>query len=427
MTNNTIGTCPLGGLGCYDIDPCSSNANNCPQPHLYPAAFKSVTTALSIPGSQSTTFQTSVLPTTTFPLPIISMTTPPGASTTARFLSLAYSNSSRTTLWNNTGYSTQSSLNQSNFGAEPTASSILHFTTSSIPVSTGIAPPSSILTKCSNADNDNTFMAASPSVVTVTSISTFTAVRISVYTEAYSSSDTPSHSDSLSLFTTTSSPVTKSPDTSYLTSPLYAASSTSLPPTTGTALHSNTATDTTIDTKLIAWGASGGVAFVLVFALISWFLRRRRKRVNKKISKPIITSLSTRLPWKKTSKEIPRISLSGYPFKGMAPSTSNTSEEGVNETWSASLRDYRNLGYMDVSKLSLNNNSAPSNQKPTHLSGYESHYSRPFHSQSLPNDENSTSLRGGLDRNSFAQRMVQRGWDAVDLQSGYVARDNGKE
>ncbi|TGO64813.1 hypothetical protein BCON_0005g00090 [Botryotinia convoluta] len=409
--------------GCCDIDPCSSNATNCPQPHLYPAAFKSVTTALSFPGSQITTFQTSILPTATFPLPTISMTTPPGASTTDQFLSSAYPKSSRTTPWNSTGYSTQSSSNYSNSGAEPTTSSILYFTTSSIPISTGIAPSSTLLTNCSDANNKSTFMAVVPSIVTVTSISTFTAVRISVYTVPYSSSDTTYPSDSLPLFTTTSTPVTKSPDSSSITSPLYAASSISLSPTTSTALPSGTTTDT----KLIAWGASGGVAFILICALVSWFLRRRRKKANKNNSKPMTTSLSTRLPWKKTSKEIPRISLSSYPFKGMAPSTSNTSEEGVNETWSATLRDYRNLGLIDVSKLGLNNNSEPSNQKPTHLSGYESHYSRPFQSQALHNNEISTSLGGGLDRNSFAQRMVQRGWDAVDLQNGYVGRDDGNE
>ncbi|TGO28238.1 hypothetical protein BPAE_0030g00240 [Botrytis paeoniae] len=294
------------------------------------------------------------------------MTTPPAASTTDQFLSLTYPNSSRTTPWNNTEYSTQSWSIYSNSGAEPITSSILHFITSSIPVSIGIVPPSTILTKCSGANNDNTLMAAGPSVVTVTSISTFTAVRISVYAVSYSSSNIPHPSDSLSLFTTTSTAVTNSPESSSITSPLYAASSTSLSPTTSTSHPSGTTTNT----KLIAWGATGGVAFILVFALVSWFLRRRRKRVNKKNSKPITTPLFTRLPWKKKSKEIPRISLSSYPFKGMAPSTSNASEEGVNETWSASLSDYRNLGLTDVSKLELNNNSEPSNQKPTHLSGY---------------------------------------------------------
>ncbi|KAF7931812.1 uncharacterized protein EAE98_004548 [Botrytis deweyae] len=409
--------------GCCDIDPCSSKATNCPQAHLYPAAFKSVTNTLSFLGSQSTTFQTSILPTATFPLSIISMTTPPGASTTDQSLSSAYPKLSRTTPWNSTGYSTQSSSNYSNSGAEPTTSSILYFTPSSIPISTGIAPPSIILTDCNAANNKSTFMAAVSSIVTVTSISTFTAVRISVYTVPYISSDTTYPSDLLPLFTTTSSSVQKSPDSSSMTSPLYAASSTSLSPTTSTALPSGTTTDT----RLIAWGASGGVAFILVFALVSWLLRRRGKRANMNNSKPITTSLSTRLPWKKTSKEIPRISLSSYPFKGMAPSTSNTSEEGVNETWSASLGDYRNLGLIDVSKLGLNNDSEPSNQKPTHFSGYESHYSRPFQSQALPNNEISTSLAGGLDRNSFAQRMVQRGWDAVDLHNGYVGRDDGNE
>ncbi|THV44493.1 hypothetical protein BGAL_0629g00010 [Botrytis galanthina] len=351
------------------------------------------------------------------------MTIPPGASTNDQFLSSADPKSSRTTPWNSTGYSTQSSSNYPNSGAEPTTSSILYFTTSSIPISTGIVPPSTTLTNCNAANNKSTFMAAVPSIVTVTSISTFTAVRISVYTLPYISSGTTYFSDSLSLFTTASTSVPQSPDSSSITSPLYAASSTSLSPTTSTALPSGTTTDT----RLIAWGASGGVAFILVFALVSWLLRRRQKRANKNNSKPIIASLSTRLPWKKTSKEIPRISLSSYPFKGMAPSTSNTSEEGVNETWSASLRDYRNLGLMNVSKLGLNNDSEPSNQKPTHLSGYESHYSRPFQSQAISNNEISTSLGGGLDRNSFAQRMVQRGWDAVDLQSGHVARDDGNE
>ncbi|KAF5874362.1 uncharacterized protein Bfra_004367cb [Botrytis fragariae] len=485
MTNNTMGTCPLGGLwcgshlssyitilndqiiasdlraaglghgevgdegsmnlgsywpnvycssgswwicssqnpsfqGCCDIDPCSSNATNCPQPHLYPAAFKSVTTALSFPGSQGTTFQTSILPTVTFPLPTISMTTPHVASTTDQFLSLAYPDSSKATPWNNTEYSTQSLSDHSNSGAEPTTSSILYFTTSGIPISTGIVPPSTIFTNCGDANNKSTFIAAFTSVVTVTSISTFTAVRISVYTVPYSSSNTPSIPDSLSLFTTTSSPVTNSPDSSSITSLLYVASSTSLSPTTSTALPSGTATDT----KLIPWGATGGVAFILVFALVSWFLHRRRKRADKTSRKPIITSLSTRLPWKNAPKEIPRISLSSYPFKGMAPSTSNTSEEGIDETWSASLGDYRNLGLMDVSKLGLNNNSEPSSQKPAHLSGYESHYSRPFQSQALHNNEISTSPGGGLYRNSFAQRMVQSGWAAVDLQSSYVARDD---
>ncbi|TGO38487.1 hypothetical protein BHYA_0074g00360 [Botrytis hyacinthi] len=407
--------------GCCNIDPCSSNATNCPQAHLYPAAFKSVTNALSFPGSQSTTFQTSILPTATFPLPTISMTTPPGASTNDQFLSSAYLKSSRTTPWNSTGYSTQSSSNYSNSGDEATASSILYLTRSGIPISTRITPPSTILTNSNAANSKGTFMAAVPSIVTATSISTFTAVRISVYTLPYISSETTRLSDSLPSFTTTSTSVPKSSDPSSITSPLYTASSTSLSPTTSTAFPSGTTTDT----RLIAWGASGGVAFILIFALVSWLLRRRRKRANKNNSKPITTSLSTRLPWKKTSKEIPRISLSSYPFKGMAPSTSNTSEEGVNETWSASLRDYRNLGLMNVSKLGLNNDSEPSNQKPTHLSGYESHYSRPFQSQALPNNEISTSLGGGLDRNSFAQRMVQRGWDAVDLQSGHVERDNG--
>lgn len=336
--------------GCCDIDPCSRNATNCPQAHLYPAAFKSVTNTLSSSGSQSTTFQTSILPTATFPLPIISMTIPPGASTNDQFLSSADPKSSRNTPWNSTGYSTQSSSNYPNSGAEPTTSSILYFTTSSIPISTGIVPPSTTLTNCNAANNKSTFMAAVPSIVTVTSISTFTAVRISVYTLPYISSGTTYSSDSLPLFTTAST-VPQSPDSSSITSPLYAASSTSLSPTTSTVLPSGTTTDT----RLIAWGASGGVAFILVFALVSWLLRRRQKRANKNNSKPIITSLSTRLPWKKTSKEIPRISLSSYPFKGMAPSTSNTSEEGVNETWSASLRDYRNLGLMNVSKLGLNN------------------------------------------------------------------------
>ncbi|KAF7901201.1 hypothetical protein EAF00_003422 [Botryotinia globosa] len=407
--------------GCCDIDPCSSNATSCPQAHLYPAAFKSVTNTLSFSGSQSTTFQTSILPTATFPLSITSMTIPPGASTTDQFLSSAYTKSSSTTPWNSTGYSTQSSSNYSNSGAEPTRSSILYFTTSSIPISTRSAPLSKTLTNYNAANDESTFMAAVPSIFTVTSISTFTAVRISVYTVPYSPSDTISPSDSLPLFKTTSTSVPKSPDSSSIISSLRAASSTSLSPTTSTALPSGTTTDT----RRIAWGTSGGVAFILVFALVSWLLRRRQKRANKNNSNPITTSLSTRLPWKKTSKEIPRISLSSYPFKGMAPSTSNTSEEGVNETWSASLRDYRNLGLMNVSKLGLNNDSEPSNQKPTHLSGYESHYSRPFQSQALPSNEISTSLGGGLDRNSFAQRMVQRGWDAVDLQSGYVARDDG--
>ncbi|KAF7956816.1 hypothetical protein EAE96_004142 [Botrytis aclada] len=349
------------------------------------------------------------------------MTTPPAASTTDPFLSSAYPKSSRTTPWNTTEYSTQSLSGHSNSGAGPTMSSILYFTTSGIPISTGIAPSNTMLTNCNAANNQSTFMAAVPSIVTVTSISTFTAVRISIYTVPYSSSDTTLLSDSLPLFTTTSTSVPKSPDSFSVTSPLLAASSTYLSPTTSTALHSGTTTDT----RLIAWGASGGVAFILVFALVSWLLRRRRMRDNKNNSKPIATSSSTRLPWKKMSKEIPRISLSSYPFKGMAPSTSNTSEEGLNETWSASLRDYRNLGLMDVSKLGLNNNSEPSNQKPMHLSGYESHYSRPFQSQALPNNENSTSLGGGSKRNSFAQRMVQRSWDAVDLQTGYVGRDDG--
>ncbi|KAF7944578.1 uncharacterized protein EAE97_005211 [Botrytis byssoidea] len=378
MTNDTMGTCPLGGL-------------------------------------------TSFLPTATFPLPTISTTIPPGASTNDQLLSSAYPKSSRTTRWNSTRYSTQSSLNYSNSGDEPTASSTLYLTTSDIPISTGIAPSSTILTNCNAANGKGTFMSAVPRIVTVTSISTFTAVRISVYTLPYISSDTTYLSDSLPLFTITSTSVPTSPDPSSITSPLYAASSTSLSPTTSTALPSGTTTDT----RLIAWGASGGIAFILVFALVSWLLHRRRKRANKNNSKPITTSLSTRLPWKKTSKEIPRISLSSYPFKGMAPSISNTSEEGANETWSASLRDYRNLGLMSISKLGLNNDSEPSHQKPTHLSGYESHYSRPFQSQALPSNEISTSLGGGLDRKSFAQRMVQRGWDAVDLQSGYVARDDG--
>ncbi|TEY83155.1 hypothetical protein BOTCAL_0025g00140 [Botryotinia calthae] len=407
--------------GCCDIDPCSSNATNCPQYHLYPAAFKSVTTASDVAGSQSTTFQTSILQTATFALPTISMTTPPGASTSDQFLSLEYSKSSKTASWNNTGYLTQSSSNYSNSGTESTTSSILHLTASSIPGFTQIAPSGTILTNFGDSNNNSSSIATNPNIATVTSISTFTAVRISVYTVPYSPSESAYPSDSLPLLTTTSTPVINSPDSSSTTSPLYVASSTSPSPTPSTAPPSSTTTDT----KLIAWGATGGVAFILVFALVSWLLRSRRSRAKKNSNKPITASLSTRLPWKKTSKEIPRISLSSYPFKGMAPSTSNSSEEAANETWSASLRDYRNMGLVDVSKIGMNNSSEPRNQKPAHLSGYESHYSRPFQSQELPDNQNLRSLGEGLDKNSFARRMVQGGWDAVDLQSEYVARDDG--
>ncbi|KAK6606304.1 hypothetical protein H4I96_04766 [Botrytis cinerea] len=381
--------------GCCDIDPCSSNATNCPQSHLYPAAFRSVTTASNVAGSRSTTFQTGILPTATFPIPTISVTTPPGASTIDQFLSLEYSKFSKTASWNNTGYLTQSSLNYSNSGTESTTPSIFYLTASNIPSFTQIAPSGTILTNFSDSNNDSSSISTNPNIATVTSISTFTAVRISVYTVPYSSSESAYPSDSLPLLTTTSAPVANSPGSS-----------------------------TTADTKLIAWGATGGVAFILVFALVSWLIRSRN-RAKKNNNKPIIASLSTRLPWKKTSREIPRISLSSYPFKGMAPSTSNSSEEASNETWSASLKDYQNMGLMDGSKIGMDNNSEPRNQKPAHLSGYESHYSRPFQSQDLPENQNSTSLGGGLDRNSFARRMVQGGWDAVDLQSGYVPRDTG--
>ncbi|KAM0131331.1 hypothetical protein ACHAP3_006983 [Botrytis cinerea] len=363
-----------------------------------------------------------ILPTATFPIPTISVTTPPGASTIDQFLSLEYSKFSKTASWNNTGYLTQSSLNYSNSGTESTTPSIFYLTASSIPGFTQIAPSGTILTNFSDSNNDSSSISTNPNIATVTSISTFTAVRISVYTVPYSSSESAYPSDSLPLLTTTSAPVANSPGSSSITSPLYVASSASPSPTPSTAPSSST----TADTKLIAWGATGGVAFILVFALVSWLIRSRN-RAKKNNNKPIIASLSTRLPWKKTSREIPRISLSSYPFKGMAPSTSNSSEEASNETWSASLKDYQNMGLMDGSKIGMDNNSEPRNQKPAHLSGYESHYSRPFQSQDLPEIQNSTSLGGGLDRNSFARRMVQGGWDAVDLQSGYVPRDTGNE
>lgn len=60
------------------------------------------------------------------------------------------------------------------------------------------------------------------------------------------------------------------------------------------------------------------------------------------------------------------------------------------------------------------------------MSGYESHYSRPFESQ-IFHDEDTTSLGQGQDRNSFGQRMVQKAWDGIDLQNGYVARPDGEE
>ncbi|CAD6443664.1 2f4f5dca-bd39-409b-85d7-cf95bb10df68-CDS [Sclerotinia trifoliorum] len=321
------------------------------------------------------------------------------------------------TLWNDTAYSTRTSSQYTMSRNENVSTSLSCLPTSDTALRTGATLLNLSSTHVSNADKNGTVITTKPNIVTVTSVLTFTAVRISVYTVPYSLSDSiyPNYSTSLSTArTVTSSSYLDSASSSH-----RAASSTSPSPVTSTLPP-----DTTTDTKLVAWGTSGGVAFILIFAFISWWLRSRRKRASKRSEKPTTISSLSWLPWKQKRKEIPRTSFSTYPFKGMAQPTPNKSGNFMNETWSASLRNYRNLRTMDMAKYGTDTQSR--NMAPQHLSGYESDYSRPDEPQALNNNENLTSLGMGLDRNSFGQRMVQRGWDGIHLQSGYVARRDGE-
>ncbi|KAJ8071453.1 hypothetical protein OCU04_001773 [Sclerotinia nivalis] len=407
--------------GCCDINPCSANATYCPQSQLHPAAFKAVTPASNSTGSFNTTLPTVTFPVATLLLSTLSMTTIPEAFSIDWSPSSAYKGPSRATRWNYTAYSTRTSSNYTTSRNETMLASLSYFPTSDTPLSTGTALMNVSSTHLSNADNNDTVMTAGPNIVTVTSVLTFTAVRISVYTVPYSLSDSINPSDSTSLSTAGTISTSNSLDSASRTSSPQAASSTSLSPVTSTTPPP----DTTTDTKLVAWGATGGVAFILIFAFISWWLRRRRKRTTNNSEKPTTISLLSWLSWKQKRKEIPRISLSTYPFKGMAPSTSRNCENVINETWSASLRDYRNLKVMDMAEYGMGNTQSR-NRVPPHLSGYESDYSRPAQSQALRNNEDSTSLGVGLDRSSFDQRMVQRGWDGIDLRNCYVARCDGQ-
>ncbi|KAF7872438.1 hypothetical protein EAF04_003359 [Stromatinia cepivora] len=346
------------------------------------------------------------------------MTTIPEAFTIDLSPSSAHTGPSSTTRWNATAYSTQTSSNYTASRNETILASLSYSPTSNAPLSTGTALSNRSSTQLSNDDNDGSAMTTGPSIVTVTSVLTFTAVRISVYTVPYSLSDSIYPSDSTYL--STAGTVTTSSSLDFASTTHQAASSTSLSPITSTTLPPSTTTDT----KLVAWGATGGVAFILIFAFLSWWLRRRRKRTTKTSEKPTKVSSLSWLPWKQRRKAIPRTSLSAYPFKGMAPSTLRNSGNAINETWSASLRDYRNLKVMDMAKYGMGNTQSR-NRVPPHLSGYESDYSRPAQSQALHNNEDLTSLGVGLDRNSFGQRMVQGGWDGIDLQNGYVAGRDG--
>lgn len=80
---------------------------------------------------------------------------------------------------------------------------------------------------------------------------------------------------------------------------------------------------------------------------------------------------------------------------------------------------------MDMAKYGMGNTQCRNRITPR-LSGYESDYSRSDEPQALNNNEDLTSLGVGLDRNSFGRRMVQRGWDGIDLQNVYVARRDGE-
>ncbi|KAI9647258.1 hypothetical protein NHQ30_003641 [Ciborinia camelliae] len=421
MANNPMGTCPLGGLtaanfslssgipaqlkyppssdvapvthamvkavqqlifeqqdlelefqtpsfqGCCDNNPCLGNGTTCPQSQLYPAAFKSVTTSPNFTGSEDTTFQTATLPMATFSTVAITGAEPTNRSPVSENSGLA-----RITPWNTTAYSTQASMNFTNSTNGSTTASDLYFHTlsSSYPTDTEVPNTSSIF--LGNTNSTDSAMTAGPSTVTITSILTFTAVRISVYTVSYSLSDSTSISDSSSLPKTTATSISNPLMSLSMPSPLHAAGSTSLPPATITTLPPSTIPDS----KLVAWGATGGVAFLLIFTFVSWWLRRRKKTSNNNSEKIIGTASSiTWLPWRRR-KELPRTSLSTYPFRGMAPSTSTDRGE-VNETWSASLRDYRNLGGMAAVAHSMNN-PQPRTRVPARLSGYESTYSQKF-------------------------------------------------
>ncbi|ESZ98616.1 hypothetical protein SBOR_0986 [Sclerotinia borealis F-4128] len=396
--------------GCCDSNPCFGNATRCPQSELHPAAFKSVTTASTFPGSQNTTFRTLTLPMATFSTATFPAATISGAITTDQPPISGYTGSSRTIPWNTIACATQTSSNYTNSKNEPTTASNLYFHTSSTSLPTETGSSNTSYTYLSNTSNNGNGMVAGPTTVTITSISTFTAVRISVYRVPYSLLDSTYSSISSPLPTNTILYTSSSLESTSIPSPLHAAVSTSLPPATGATLPSGT----TADSKLVAWGATGGIAFIFIFTFVSWWIRHRKKRINN--NEKTITSFSSFawLPWRKRKKDLPRTSLSTYPFKGMAPSTSVNNEEVVNETWSASLRDYRNLGDM---MTAARYDSHSRNVIPPHLSGYESNYSQPFQSQTRHTSECTNPVGVGIDRNSFGQRMVQRGWDGIDLQN----------
>lgn len=276
--------------GCCDLDPCSRDTGDCPQSLLHPAAFKSVLGDTSSTSPYNTASK---------------MTTP-----TADF-----------------SFSTRPMID-----INPSTT-------------TGTQLSNTLTTHVSEITSYNT-MPTGPSEVIATSISTFTAMQISVYTVPYSSSDSNYPPDSSLLSTGTSTLAPSSLDSTSTTFLPQAASSTSLSPTNSNPLPPSKTTNM----KLIACGTTGGIAFILIFAILFWFLRRRQKRNNNSRDEPT----DTWLPWTRRVKEIPRTTLSSYPFKEMASPTSTSSGEVANETWNASLRDYRNIRMMDIMRHGMN-------------------------------------------------------------------------
>lgn len=240
--------------------------------------------------------------------------------------SSAHKGSSRTTRWNDPAYSAQTSSTDTTSGNVTMLASLSYLSTSGIPRPTGTVLLNVSSTHLSNTDNNGISMTAGSSIVTVTSVLTFTAVRISVYTVPYSLSDSTYPSDSMS--SSTARTVTSSSHLDSASSSYQAASSTLLLSDTSTTLPP----DTTTNTKLVVWAATSGVALILIFAFLSWWLRRHRKRTINSSEKPTTIFSLSWLPWKQKRKEIPRTSFSTYPFKAMAQPTPNNSENFMNET-----------------------------------------------------------------------------------------------
>ncbi|QSZ33682.1 hypothetical protein DSL72_005253 [Monilinia vaccinii-corymbosi] len=379
--------------GCFDIDPCSGDATNCPQSQPRPAAFKYVTTASNFKSSLNTAFKTARLPTAIF----LTLKTPgamaDGQSSISRSLS-----SARTMPLNLTASTAQAFSSCTKTMQEPTTASALFFQTSSSQhfSNTGVPNTSTLLR---STDRSRSSMTAGASIARVTFIMTFTTVQISVHTEPHNLSHPTHPSGSSSIPTASAVPTSNSFHSSSIPSPPHAASSTSIPAPTITTLPSGTIPDS----KIIAWGATSGVAFILIFALTSWWIRRHHKKNKTNSAKTTAISSFTWLPWKKTPKEIPRASLATYPFSWITPATSTSSprEEMANGTsWSAPLTDDRN--HRETGESTYDMNDFSRNRPPSYLSGYESHYSQPFYLPARHVNEDAERDSRGVDRDRNA-------------------------